>query len=133
MRLNTLMSVYAWVAGIFCAGLLLIPAFWNALYGAAVDTQATVLLRLVGALFGGLAIMVWIGRNAERSKSRDAMVLGLAVLNGLAAGVALLGALSGVYNQFSWGPVATFTMFCIGFLVVGQAGRSHSTPDRSPS
>ncbi len=128
MKLKTLLSIYAVVAVTFCLGLLLLPAFWITLYGAKADTQATVLLRLVGALFGGLAVMAWVGRSAEPSKSRDAMVLGLAVLNGLAAIAAVLGALSGVYNQFAWGPVATFALCAIGFLLVGRASMLASTP-----
>jgi len=38
------------------------------------------------------------------------------------------GALSGVYNSFAWGPVATLTLFTIGFLVVGRAGLAADTP-----
>ncbi len=128
MTLKTLLSIYAVVAVVFCLGLLLLPAFWITLYGAHADPQATLLLRLVGALFGGPAVMAWAGRNAEPSKSRDAMVLGLTVLNGLAAIVAVLGALSGVYNQFAWGPVATFALCAIGFLLVGRGSMSPSVP-----
>ena len=115
MKLNTLLSIYAVVALGFCVGLLLVPAFWITLYGAKVDGQATVLLRLTGALFGGIGVMAWTGRDAEPSISRHAMVRGLGVANALAALVAVVGALSGVYNQFAWGPVATFSVFAIGF------------------
>jgi hypothetical protein len=126
MSVKTLLSVYGVVAAVFCLGLLLFPAFWITLYGAHADTQATLLLRLVGALFGGPAVMAWMGRNAVPSKARDAMVLGFAVANGLAAVVALLGARSGVYNQFAWGPVATFALCAIGFLLVERPGMSAS-------
>ena len=115
MKLNSLLAIYALVAVGFCVGLLLVPAFWITLYGAKADPQATVLLRLTGALFGGIGVMAWAGRNAEPSSSRNAMVLGLGVANALAAFVAVAGALSGVYNQFAWGPVATFSVFAIGF------------------
>ena len=126
MTLKALLAIYSVVAAVFCLGLLLVPAFWITLYGATADSQATVLLRLVGALFGGLAVMAWLGRNAEPSSSRDAMVLGLTVSNGLAAVVAVVGALSGVYNQFAWGPVATFALCAIGFLLVGRGSMSVS-------
>ncbi len=131
MTLKTLLSIYAVVAGIFFLGLVSVPAFWITLYGATPDTQATVLLRLVGALFGGLAVMAWAGRKAEPSKSRDAMVLGLTVLNGLCALASVWGALSGVYNQFAWGPVATFDLCFIGFLLEGASQRvGQNTPMR---
>lgn len=128
MKLNSLLSIYGVTALIFCGGLLLLPSFWITLYGADADPQAALLLRLVGALFGGIAVMVWLTRNAEPSKSRDAMVLGLGISNGLAAAVAVLGAVSGVYNQFAWGPVATFGLFAIAFL---SAVRSR-TPAGAP-
>ncbi len=126
MTIKTLFSLYALVALIFCLGLFLFPAFWITLYGATPDAQAAVLLRLVGALFGGLAVMAWAGRKAEPSRSRDAMVLGLTVLNGLAALASVWGALSGVYNYFAWGPVATFALCAVGFFLVGRASRSVS-------
>jgi hypothetical protein len=128
MTLKTYFSLYAFVALFFFLGLFLFPAFWISLYGAAPDAQAAVLLRLIGALFGGLAVMAWTGRSAEPSKSRNAMVLGLTVLNGLAALASVLGALSGVYNYFAWGPVAAFALCATGFFQVGRASRQASPP-----
>ena len=123
MRIKLLLSIYSLVAVMFCVGLLLLPAFWISLYGASADPQAILLLRLVGALFGGFAVITWTGRSAEL-KSRNAIVLGLVVSNGLAAVVAVLGAMSGVYNQFAWGPVLTFSVFAVAFLLVGRPGMS---------
>ena len=117
MKLKTVLSIYAVTAAGFCVGLLVLPAFWIRLYGAHDDVQATVLLRLTGAWMGGIAVMAWRGRNSEFSPARDAMVLGLSISNGLAALVALWGALSHVYNQFAWGPVVTFATFAVAFLL----------------
>lgn len=119
MKLNRLLSLYAMVAVIFCAGLLLLPSFWITLYGAGADPQATLLLRLVGALFGGYAVMAWLARQAEASELRRAIILGLAVSNGLSAVVAVAGAVSGVYNHLAWGPVATFALFTVAFISKG--------------
>jgi hypothetical protein len=46
------------------------------------------------------------------------MVSGLIVVNGLAALVAVIGALDGVYNLFAWGPVGMFGLFALGFAFV---------------
>lgn len=124
MKLNTLLSIYAVVGAIFCLGLLLAPAFWLNLYGATADAQTTVLLRLVGALSGGIGVMAWRARNADASESREAMILGFIVLNGLAALVSVLGARSGAYNDFAWGPVATYSVFTLAFILVGRAAGS---------
>lgn len=43
MKLNSLLSIYAMVAVIFCVGLLLLPSFWITLYGADADPQAALL------------------------------------------------------------------------------------------
>ena len=126
MKLTRLLAIYAVVAIGFCIGLLAIPAFWINLYGAHADSQATILLRLAGALMGGLGVMAWMGRNAEPSNSRNAMVFGLSVCNALAAAVAVQGALSGVYNQFAWGPVITFSAFALAFVMVQGDGRPRS-------
>jgi peptidoglycan/LPS O-acetylase OafA/YrhL len=131
MKLNILFSIYAVVAAISCVLYLGFPAFSMSLYsdGVSADPQAIMLFRLVGALFGGIAVMVWLSRNAEPSESRDALVRGLAVLNGLAAIVTFWATVSGVYNQFSWGPFVTCVLFAIGFHVLGP-GLSASLPKR---
>lgn len=124
MKINVLLSINSIIALIYCVGLLLVPTFWIGLYGANPDMQATLLLRLVGALFGGIAVMCWFGRNAEPSKSREAMVLGLTVLNGFAGIVSVFAVFSGVYNQFAWGPVIVFGLLTFGFLSSGRNSMS---------
>ena len=118
MKLKTLFAIYSAAAIIICLNFLVVPGFWISLYGASADAQASFLFRLIAAPFGGLAVMAWVGRAAEPSRSRDAMVKGLIVVNGLAALVAVIGALSGVYNRFSWGPVGMFGLFALGFAFV---------------
>ena len=82
-------------------------------------------MRLAGSLFGGIGLISWLARNAER-ETRRAIVLGLIVSNSLAAAAALSGAISGVYNQFAWGPVMTFGFFAIAFVqsIFKKSGRA---------
>ncbi|MEO7660690.1 MAG: hypothetical protein ABIV48_13830 [Pyrinomonadaceae bacterium] len=129
MKINSLMSTYAVVAFIYCLGLGLFPSVWITLYGAAVDPQASFLMRLVGALFGGIAVTCWKARNAVPSASRDAIVIGLATLNGLAAMVAIFGAITGIYNEFAWGPVVTFTLFTVAFASSALAATRSRCPE----
>ena len=132
MKLKTLLTVYSGAATIICLNFLLVPGFWITLYGASADPQAAFLYRLIAALFGGLAVMAWFGRDAEPSLSRVAMLRGLVVVNGLAATVAVLGAVSGVYNRLAWGPVGMFLMFTIGFVLAGPAGAPARASSREP-
>ena len=122
MRLKTVCTVYATMAAIICLNFLMVSAFWIRLYGATADPQALLLFRLIGALFAGLALIAWAGRTAQASESGRGLKHGLIVSNGLAAGVAVFGALSGVYNQFAWGPVAMFSMLTLAFLFVRPGG-----------
>ena len=128
MKLKTLLSVYAATALVICLNFLVVPGFWITLYGATVDAQAMLLLRLIAALFGGLAVMAWAGRAAAPSPARDAMVQGLIVMNGLATVIAVFGAPSGVYNQFAWGPVGMFALFTLGFALVAPVRVSSIDP-----
>jgi len=129
MNLRTLLAVYSAAALVICLDFLIVPGFWITLYGAAADPQAAFLYRLIGAVFGGLAVMAWLGRAAESSAARDAMIRGLVVLNGLMSLVAVLGAITGVYNRFAWGPVVMFGLFTLGFVLVApsrsKARKSH--------
>jgi hypothetical protein len=52
------------------------------------------------------------------------MVLGLTVLNGLSAVVAVVAALSGVFNALAWGQAALHTVFTVLFVMAGRAGMS---------
>lgn len=116
MKLNALLSTFAAVAATTCIFFVLFPAFSLNRFGAVADARTIVPLQLAGALFGGLAVMAWMARNAEPSPSRDAMVLGLGTLNSLATVVTVGGARSGAFNQVAWAPVITFALFATAFL-----------------
>jgi uncharacterized membrane protein len=124
VRLKTALSTFAAASAVICLEFLIRPGFWIRLYGATADAQAAFLYRLIGALFGGLAVMAWLGRSYSASPSREAMVRGLTVTNVLLAVIAVSGAVSGVYNAFAWGPAALFLFFAIAFVRVG-ASRQH--------
>lgn len=115
MKLNALLSAFAAVAAITCVCFVLFPAFSLHRFGAA-EGQAVVPLQLAGALFGGLAVMGWMARNAGPSPTQDAMVLGFAASNALATVVTVAAARSAAFNQLAWAPVITFACFTIGFL-----------------
>ena len=118
MTLKMVCTVYATMAAITGLNFLMVPAFWIRLYGATADPQAVLLFRLIGSLFGGLAVIAWAGRTVQTPASWRGLRLGLITSNGLATWVAVSGALSGVYNQLAWGPVAMFSMLTLALLSV---------------
>jgi hypothetical protein len=125
MQLTPLFSLYAVVTGLFAVALLIVPSQLMSVYGAPpLDTLQTILSRFIGGLLAGLAVMAWTARTAEPGKARDAIVLGLTVLNGLSAVVAVLAALSGVFNALAWGQAGLYALFTILFAIVGWARMS---------
>ena len=68
--------------------------------------------------------MAWTGRAGEAGKARDAIVLGLTVLNALSAVVAVVPALSGVFNGLAWAQAALYAVFTVLFAMAGRASMS---------
>jgi hypothetical protein len=125
MNLTPLLSLYAIVTGFFALALLAVPGPLMGVYGAPpLDTLQTILSRFIGGLFAGLAVMGWTARAAEAGKARDAIVLGLTVLNGLSAVVAVVAALSRVFNALAWGQAVLYTLFTVLFVMAGRASMS---------
>lgn len=125
MPFSTVFSLYAVVTGLFGIALLVLPTQLMGLYGApALDMLQLILSRFIGALFAGLAVMTWTGRVSEAGRARNAMVLGLTVLNGLSAVVAVVAALSGLFNALAWGQAGLYAVFTVLFVMVGRASMS---------
>ena len=133
MQFTPLLSLYAVVTGLFAVALLIVPSQLMSVYGAPpLDTLQTILSRFIGGLFAGLAAMAWTARAAEPGKARDAIVLGLTVLNGLSAVVAVLAALSRVFNALAWGQAGLYALFTVLFVIAGRASMSPRTGAKTP-
>lgn len=116
-----LLTAFGIVAAITCVFFFLAPEFSLERFDGRVDGQTTILVRLAGALFAGLALIAWAGRAASACSLRTATMLGLGVANGLAAIAALSGATADAYNQFAWAPTLVFSAFGVGFLAATLA------------
>jgi hypothetical protein len=86
---------------------------------------------LVGAVaWLSLAVIAWLVRNAEASKTRDAIVLGYTLLFGLWAVVSLIGQ----FGQFaalpahgaSWVIALVQALIAVGFFMAGRSSMSKS-------
>ena len=131
MRLRTVLSAFAIACGVVCLEFLIQPAFWITLYGANADPQAKFLYRLLAALFGGLGVMAWSGRTAEPSPARRAMIRGLVAANAFVGILAVSAAVSGVYNQFAWGPAISFAFFAVAIFRADTSERRTSMTRRT--
>ncbi len=128
MNLKMLLSVYT----VFMAtgvALLVVPSTVMSLYGvSSPDVLETALARIIGALAFGLGVVCWNARTAEASKARDALILGLTVINGLLAVVAVLtGMAATVGHWLIWADAAIYALFTVLFIVIGRQAMSAPT------
>ncbi len=135
MNLKMLLSVYAVLMAVVGAGLLVVPSAFMSLYLVPpLDVLETGLARIIGAVSIGLGVMCWTARTAEASVARDALILGLTVVNGLSAVVAVLAGMAAGGNWSIWADAALLGLFMVLFIVTGRQAMSAPTAggDTSP-
>lgn len=125
MNIRTLFTVYAVLLGFSVVVLFAPKVILIEVYGIAEPSGLEILLyRVINAFGVGLAVMAWFARGAEPSPARDALVLGLAVLNGVSAVAVALGVLAGATNAGpGWATAILFAVFAVLFFVASRAGR----------
>ncbi len=127
MNLKILLTAYAvWMVGNGVIFLVFPTDVWNFL-GMPPPTRFEILLQQSwAAMVLGVGVMCWAARTAEASKARDALILGLTVINGLTAMMAMLPILDGDGggNLLSWLDTAPWALFTVLFIVAGRQARS---------
>ena len=133
MKLKMLLTVYAVLMAGPGAAYLVAPSGLMSLIGVQpLDYVEILLMRTIGALAIGVGVMCWTARTAEASKARDALILGLTVISGIFAVVAVLVAIDG---RMVGGPWAMWTqavfwvLFTVLFIVVGRRAMSAPRPN----
>lgn len=94
--------------------LILLPEMLFWLFGIEQSSSALFVGRRMAMLFLGLAILLWVGRNAEHSESRQAICLSVAVSMCALAGLGVFE-----FQQGQAGPgilLAVMTELTIAFL-----------------
>lgn len=71
-------------------------------WGARPDEAAVYMARRYGGLFLGYAVILWLGRHAEASPARDAILIGGAVVSTLMMVVSLFGIFTGAVGRIVW-------------------------------
>ena len=130
MKLNVMFTIAA--IGLTLIGILsfLAPLAPAAALGTT-DANAGWQSMLGGAAFLPLGIIAWLVRNAEASKTRDALVLGYTFLFALWAVISLIGQ----FGQFSAAPGHSFSwvvaliqaLVAVGFFMAGRSSMSAQT------
>ncbi len=124
--LLTIQTVWMLVLGV---PHLVVPSALAGLMGQGpVDSLDIVGMRSYGVMLIGVGVMCWAGRRAEASKARDALILGLTVINGLYAVVAVLPVRAGRGSLLVWADTALFALFTVLFIVAVATGKSAPNP-----
>lgn len=117
MKLSVLMTLNAIVAAVFGIAFVVVPSQTMGLYGI----EATAALMYVGQLLGSayltFAILTWVGRKADDSDARRAIVLSLFLGFTIAFVVALIGQMNTVVNSLGWLTVVLYLLFAVGYAV----------------
>ena len=96
-------------------GLLIIPATIMSWHGISGDASTILMARYFGVALLGIGFVTWLVRNADESKARDALTLGLPVSYIAGFVLSLQATLAGQMNALGWLPVAVYLLLIIGF------------------
>jgi len=115
MKLGTLFTVNAVIAGLFGLAFIFAPARTLASYGVTTDAQFAFVAQLFGTALLGYAILTWSARSAGDSAARSAIVLALFVSDAVGFVIALMAQIRGVVNQLGWSTVVIYLLLALGF------------------
>lgn len=124
MKLKTMFSITSILLMIWGGLMFFSEYFWGLATWSAEPTDVEFYLARAGAsLLIGLGVMLWIGREAQPSKARDAIVVGVVVANVLAVVTNLIGIFAGKVPTIVWGGVVLNGLIALGFYMAGWPGK----------
>jgi hypothetical protein len=124
MKLGMLLRIAAIYMAIVGLGLILVPRqFGVGALPPDPSVELLAFLRLWGSPLLGIAVLDWMSRNAEPSRSRDAIILGNTVGFAAIAAVDIWGTFGGgrpVTKVFA----VVHLLFALAFVWIGRKNRS---------
>ena len=115
MKFKTLMIIKAIVCLGFGPLLLFLPRQLLEILGTSYCPGTALTAREYGAALIGTLLLTWLGRNAEDSVARRAIIWNLFVYDGIALVATLIIQFSGGLNVLGWGIVVVYLFFTAGF------------------
>ncbi len=125
MNLKILLTVYAVYMVSIGVQNLVAPSLVSSLTGTT-PPGSFLLMRSWGVVVLGVGVMCGIARTAEASKARDALILGVILINALNAVIAALPLLGGG-SLLMWADTALWALFAVLFIVAGRRATSAPT------
>ena len=118
MKMRTLFIANAVIQFLFGTGFLFAPAVLLGLFGTQTDTTGITLAHVAGGVILSLAIISWLGKDAEGS-ALDAIAWGGVFFAHLQAGIfTLFAILNGTFNALAWSAVVMDVFFVVAFFWV---------------
>ena len=115
MKLNTMLTIAAVVAGIFGVAFVIVTGPLMSLYGITLDQAGTLVAQLFGAALIGFAVLNWFARNVTDREAQRAVVLANLASDVVGFVMILIGQLAGVANALGWSSVAIYLLLALGF------------------
>jgi hypothetical protein len=117
----TVAAVYGFIIGLAA---LLLPGPMATAGGIAASSGVLMGMRFMGVANIGLALIAWLVRNAEASKTRDSVTLAFTVFFALHALTSLYGQFTDPSTSGHWVMATLQGLIAVGFFMAGKAGMS---------
>jgi len=118
MKMRTLFIINAVIQFFFGVGFMFAPTILLGLFGTQTDVTGITLAHVAGGVILSLAIISWLGKDAEGA-GQDAIAWGGVFIAHAQAGIyTLLAILSGTFNALAWSAVIMDVLFVAAFFWV---------------
>lgn len=115
MNQKTIFMVAAVINFIFGIFVLLIPETFTSYYGNTLSVGGVYFARLWAASVIGLAVMLWLARDAGASQALRAIIVASFVYVLIGLIVAILSQINGMANALGWTTVLLYLIFTLAF------------------
>jgi hypothetical protein len=115
MKFKTIMVIKAIVCLVFFPIMLFIPDHFFSLLGVTLAGGGAFLARIYGATLVGNMLLCWFGRNADKGKVRQAIVLDAFFYDLIGFIAVLIFYFNGTLNTLGLGAGAIYLFLTVGF------------------
>jgi hypothetical protein len=115
MSFKTIMVIKAIVCLVFFPIMLFIPGQFFELLGVSIGAGGSFLARIYGATLVGNMLLCWFGRNAEKGKIRQAIVLDAFFYDLIGFIAVLIFYFNGTLNLLGLGAGFIYLFLTVGF------------------
>lgn len=117
MPRNILYTASAVAILMFALGFYLLPSQMLDFYGVTIGEGGIWLARFMASVQVGNVFLLWMLRNAVKSRETDMVSWAIGIAWGLTGVFSLLATIAGVFNAVGWGMLLLCILFTAGFWI----------------